>query len=174
MAVHRARYAKIPLTSIEGDTLRADQYMFAELHADGQYHEAKSIAAASRAALLEAKDMSLIERAMARNSEAWSVYLRHCERILRAVDADRSRLVFEVEDLAFWLREIRAGRMPRELQDAIDGKIGSKPHAVAVADVLISRLEVGEVQGSDVNLPAGGDTCDEVVSEADGPRHRIR
>jgi len=174
LAVHRARYAKIPLTSIEGDTLRADQYMFAELHADRQYHQAKSIVTASRAALLQAKDMSLIERAMARNSEAWSVYLRHCERILRAADADRSRLVFEVEDLAFWLREIRAGRMPRELQDAIDGKIGSKPLAVAVAGVLISGLEVGEVQGSDVNPAARGDTCDEVVSEADGPRHRIR
>lgn len=174
LAVHRARYAEIPLTSIEGDTLRADQYTFAELHADWQYHQAKSIATASRAALLQAKNMSSIERAMAKNSEAWSVYLRHCERVLRAADADRNRLVFEVEDLAFWLREIRAGRMPRELQDAIDGRIGAKPHAVAVADVLISRLEVGEVLVSDVNPPARGGACEEAVSEMDGPRHRIR
>ncbi|QGS29455.1 LPD7 domain-containing protein [Cupriavidus metallidurans] len=158
LAKHWANYGEIPVAEIEEDTVRTDQYEFAERHADDQYREAKLQASTSRAALRKARPTGLLAKlhsgavAQARSENAldWAAYLAQCHRVISTATAVRLKLVLEIEDLAFWLREIQAGRMPVELQDAIDGKIEAKPHAATVATALPRMRDTDPVKTGNV------------------------
>jgi len=158
LAKHWAIYGEIPAPEIGEDTIRPDQYEFAELHADEQYRQAKLQASTSRAALREALPTGLLAQlrggtvAQARSDNAldWAAYLAHCHRVISSATAGRLKLAMEIEDLAFWLREIQAGRMPIELQDAIDGEIEAKPHAAAVATGLARKRDTDPVKTGNV------------------------
>ncbi|WP_439670872.1 hypothetical protein AEMCBJ_14555 [Cupriavidus necator] len=154
---HHAIYGEIPAAEIEGHTVRPDQDEFAERHADDEYRQAKLQATASHAGLQKAQPTGFLSKlrsgavAQARSDNArdWAAYLAHCHRVISSATVGRVKLALDVEDLAFWLREIRVGRMPSELQAAIDGKQSAKPHAKAVAAVASGReptpVPAGEV-----------------------------
>ncbi|MGD7195683.1 relaxase/mobilization nuclease domain-containing protein [Ralstonia pseudosolanacearum] len=172
LVAHRVRFGEIPAAEIVGDTIGVEQHAFAERHADQQYLRAKGGAAADRRESIKAKGSPTADGTSAVSVRAWTTYLRHCERIIRQANAERIRLVFEIADLDFWAHEICAGRMPRELQDAVDGKMGLNALAVAVAMVLTSRPEVETEQGGDVDRRAkDGPWTD---SETDSPGYRAR
>ncbi len=158
LAKHWAMYGKIPAAEIEEDTVRLDQYQFAERHADDQYREAKLQASASRATLRKTRPTGLwaklrsgtVAQARSENAQDWATYLTNCHRVISSATSYRLKLALEVEDLAFWLRELQAGRMPVELQDAIDGKIQAKPHAAAVAIALPRKRAMDPVNTGDI------------------------
>jgi hypothetical protein len=182
LAKHRVIYGEIPAAEIEGDTVRADQYEFAERHADDEYRLAKQQASASRAALQKAQTTGIFSRlhggavvqARSDNARDWAAYLAHCHRVISNATVDRVKLALEVEDLAFWLREIRAGRMPSELQDAIDGKIDAKPNAVAVATALPRMQDMNPVRTGDVGRHEIDGRAHWPASEMELPGNRLR
>ncbi|SCU98940.1 hypothetical protein CNECB9_560040 [Cupriavidus necator] len=186
LARHHAIYGEIPAAAIEGDTVRSDQYAFAERHADDEYRRAKLQASASRAALKQAQPEGLLSKlrsggvvvqAKSDNARDWAAYLEHCHRIISGATGGRLKLVLEVEDMAYWLREIRAGRIPSELQDAIDVKRGAKRHAEDVATVARKRHpepEMTPVSSAGVGYHQSEDHADFPASESARPGQRLR
>lgn len=143
LAAHHAIFGEIPPADIEGDTVRSDQHEFVQRHADDAYLEAKQQALASHSALKKAqadgflsklRRRSVVQTKSENDRREWATYLVHCQRILSSASTDRIKLALEVADMEFWVREIRAGRMPVELLDAIESRRGIKPHAAAVVN----------------------------------------
>lgn len=180
LAVHRANYGEIPPVEIAGDIIRDDQQKFVESHADEAYHNVKRKASASLAALKKAQSGGFLSKLLGGSAEVAKVesdrdsttYLAHCQRIIATASTERTRLVLQVGELSYWLREIRAERMPTELQDAIDGKLGAKPLVEAVTRAV---CQSGQALASDVGqlrpVPDGNDHSP--APELERPGHRL-
>jgi hypothetical protein len=189
-AIHRAVYGEIPSTEIIGDTIQPDQQKFVERHADESYERIKREAAASWAALKKVRKEGMLSKlffgqsdsaAETKNTRDWSAYLSHCERFIAATSAARTRLMLQSADLIYLLHERRAGRMPAELQDALDGKPSAKPHMEALAKVMQvmrqSEQRAGPAQASDFirHDGFGADNREQIpASDLDRSEHRLR
>ncbi|MCY1266707.1 Large polyvalent protein-associated domain 7 [compost metagenome] len=182
LEAHRAIFGEVPSAEIVGSTVRSDQHEFAERHADEGYREAKRRASVSRAALKTAQLGRSRPRflgasatqAKHKSDRDWADYLAHCQRIISGAMTDRVRLILQVEDMAFWLREIRAGRMPMELQNAIDGRIGPKPHAAAIDATLRHRPDTNAKRANDAGHGEIDGRGHWTASDAERPGKRLR
>ncbi|MET2522111.1 LPD7 domain-containing protein [Ralstonia sp. SM1884_UCD616_TZ26] len=107
LAVHWAVYGAIPSAPAPGQTVTDEQHAFAELHADEPYRQTM-------------RRMDGAHRSGSTLFEQQELVRAHCERIIAAAATERSGLFFRREDLRFWVREIRSGRMPSELRDGVN------------------------------------------------------
>ncbi|MHA6892098.1 relaxase/mobilization nuclease domain-containing protein [Ralstonia pseudosolanacearum] len=119
LAIHWAIYGAIPSAPVPGQAVNDEQHAFAELHVDEPYRQAmRRIDEAHRSGSTLFEQQELVRA--------------HCERIITAAATERSGLFFRREDLRFWGREIRSGRMPSELRDGVNSGHGENSLAAEV------------------------------------------